>query len=138
MNTEIKQIIDRWSDETEKALLDNLQRRKVVGQRLMIKNIKIDTQQIGEDFSLSFVFEREKQTVKEAYNISNRQKVGEIYDPLFKTYKPFSRKASEISFTRKANIFESLKGKYFDKLIEQVTAVDAEFARKLVARTLIK
>jgi hypothetical protein len=137
MNEEIKKRIEQWASETEQALIDNLKRRKVVGQRLMIKKIKIELQTMGDQFAINFIFQREKQTVKEAYEINSRKKIFEISDPLFKTYKPWSRVTKEISFLRKANIFESLKGKYFDKIRDEVLAIDADFARKLVSRTFI-
>lgn len=132
MKAEIKNMIDVWAKDTETRVLKNLNNRKVVGQLSLVKNIRFELQQSGDLYSLNVTFEREKQ--KLFYNKKSEKL--EIHDPTFNKKKAWERGEREISFVRKANVYELIKGKYFNELISEITKIDAEFATKIVVGSI--
>lgn len=132
MNQEIKTLIDSWATETKARITQNLEKRKVVGQRWLVKKITFDLQTDGDQYTMICTFERQFQL----FFPNGRTFKTEIHDPLFNRRKAWSRESREISFVRKANIFDHLKGRYWNELIEKVTAIDKDFATKMVIRTL--
>lgn len=132
MTPEIKNIIDTWAKDTQTRILKNLESRKVVGQPMLVKKISFDLQTSGDQYALVFTFERQKQKV---FKNKQTEKL-EINDPLFQKHKLWERGEREISFVRKANVFELLKGRYFLELVAEVAKIDAEAAAKLTIQTL--
>lgn len=140
MTQEIKTVFDSWVTETEARIMKNLEKRKVVGQLRLVKKITFDTQIEGDQYAVICTFERQRnfpfQEGIGQRNFPEGLKKKEIIDPLFKKRKAWARSNHEISFVRKANVFELIKGRYWNELIEKVTKIDAAFATKMVIRAL--
>lgn len=114
-------------DNILKRLEQNLKKRKYVGQRTLVSNIRYESKLQNLDFEVKFIFELKEQ--KTFFDKSN--KVFKIKDPLFGENKVFSRQPEKIAFVRNANIYKNLEEKYFYEIVEKVAEIDANIAVKL-------
>ena len=126
----IEEIVKKWAEETKAALMNNLQKRRIIGQTNLITDIGYRLKIDNENVAIIFQFFTKREKVLRA-TVANEIPI--IYDPLFRTYKPWAFNKSEVAFTRTANIFNALQDKYFPLLLDQV----AEAKLQIVIDTLI-
>lgn len=121
----IEEIVKKWAEETKAALIANLGRRKIIGQTNLIVDIGYKIRADEKNVVVKFEFFTKREKVMRA-TVANEIPI--IYDPLFKTYKPWAFNKSEAAFTRNANIFNALEDKYFPILLEQVADARLQIA----------
>ena len=110
----------------------NLKKRKYVGQRKLVSNIRYESKLQNLDFEVKFIFELKEQ--KSFFDKSNQ--IFKIKDPLFGENKIFSREPEKIAFVRNANIYKNLEDKYFFEIVEKVAEIDANIAVKLFIESI--
>jgi len=119
-------------DNIIKRLEQNLKKRKYVGQRKLVSNIRYESKLQNLDFEVKFIFELKEQ--KSFFDKSNQ--IFKIKDPLFGENKIFSREPEKIAFVRNANIYKNLEDKYFFEIVEKVAEIDANIAVKLFIESI--
>jgi hypothetical protein len=118
MKPELQNLLDTKAKEIIDRMKANLQKRGLVGQTLLIKEITYQLKENNGLVELVFIFDRQKNSFFKD-KTDNKFK---IRDPLFGVKKEYAFTNRErLAFTRKANIFTNLRDKYFDEIIDEVT-----------------
>ena len=119
MTPELQNLLDTKAKEIIERMKSNLQKRGLIGQTLLIKEISYQLKENNGLVELNFIFNRQKVGWFKDKEINGLFK---IKDPLFSTTKEYALfKRERLAFTRKANIFNNLQDKYFDEIIDSVT-----------------
>lgn len=119
MTPELQNLLDTKAKEIIERMKSNLQRRALIGQTLLVKEITYNLKENNGLVELIFIFDRQKNSFFKDKTDNGKFK---IRDPLFSTKKEYAFTNRErLAFTRKANIFTNLRDKYFDEILDTVT-----------------
>lgn len=123
---ELEELVEQWAEATRKRLINNLKRRKVVGQFSLIKEIDYDIKTLTlEQLEIEFSFKTKR--VKSEWR---NGRTG-VRDPLFRRFQPFEFRPRKRAFLKKADIYKRLQ-RQIDNLIAQLSPTYTELARNII------
>lgn len=129
--SEIRKIVEEWTEESKEKLMGLLQRRRFVAQFLLISDIEAKIIRANtEDIHIEFVFQRKR--VEKAENRPGFQ----VKDPLFGKFKTFTQDKGEKLAISKRGIFDRLEGQFFQDLALRLSEHNVTLASNIVIRTL--